>query len=279
MNALTHVQDTLLVLARSGSVVHQASEGHAKNASLREIARFINTTVLPRRLEITFSDRTLVHFFAQNRRLLQYSIVESCVEKNGSDVPRQPVLCTIQDGAAIAQALTALCHGRAIELRQIHIDPAMPVSTSPGITAATVRGVIDADDQSTVPLGLEVGLLELAEKFPDQVVAAMVIDAEDLIAIVGEDDQLFAMLDWAKAAFGEGIPRNCRPGLGLAFDGWCAVTWPGTLHGSLIIVRDPERIGMIRLEGSADDAVSHWADIMNGRQDHVDFALSVTSVC
>ena len=155
MTALSHIQSSLSDIARTGSLINQVPVMNDVDDTLRDIANFINTTVLPRCLQVTFSDQTRVRFGAHNRRLVQYSVSTNLDTQSHSNHALQPIVCASEDGAQIAQTLKSLCASKAILHKRIHEDPSMKAPMAPGVSAATILRFIDADGPSAGTKDLE----------------------------------------------------------------------------------------------------------------------------
>lgn len=248
MNTLPNIRDTLSAIARTGATLKTMPEFHAADDTLRYVAKHIDRTVLARHLQFTLPDHTHVQCDVQNRRLLRYSVTVNRNNDGHSDRAPDQFVCSPEDGETVSQNLRTLFAHKALQKLRIVDDPTIILPITPGVSASTILRTIDADAPPKPLFDLESCIAEFVESAPERILGAVVIRGEDIVAIHGSDEQLFAMLDWLNAAFGGSALHDFSGRSDLEMGGICAVDWCHPTPRSLLIARTPKQACLILVE-------------------------------
>lgn len=248
---MTHVQtvrDTLLATAQTGSLINAHMKPTEPNDTLRQVATCIDRTSLERRLQFTLSDNTVIAMDARNRRLLQFSATSkpSAADVQGAQTPT--IQCASEDGAEVAQRLSALLTDNTIVRQRVINDPAIAFPPTSGVSAASLLQCLDQDLLPRAPINLEALITGLIESTSATVLGACILTAEDILVIEGSDEQVLDMVDWAKPVLGVADTTSSDTFCKFQSGGVSALNWGGLAPSQLLIVNTAHLVGLILVE-------------------------------
>lgn len=148
------------------------------------------------------------------------------------------------------QNLRALFTNAAIAQLRVVEQPTLAGPKARGVSASAILETVHAVGVINTPKTLEDCVFEFVDEAPGNVVAAAVVTAEDIVAIHGADEQVFAMEDWAKEVFGTGATRDLAMISYLDAGEISSVYWRHPQSRHLLIIGPPEQMGLILIEGS-----------------------------
>lgn len=248
---MTHIQtvrETLLATAQIGSVINSSMVSTAPDDALQLFATCVDRTSLERRFRLTLSDTTEITVDARNRRLVRFSATSNANSghAHGQEVPE--TLCTSEDAMAVAQHLRALLDGHSIMRLHFVDDPAIVFPTTSGVSAAVILQCLDQCPRPPAPIDLEALLTGLIENATAQVLGACVLTSEDIFVIVGSDEQVLAMVDWAKPVLGACNAARSDASCKFQSGGICALNWGGPNPTQLLIVNAAQKTGLVLVD-------------------------------
>lgn len=225
MTQVQNVRDTLLATAQTGALVNTCPVSTDADDTLRHVAKCIDRTTLARRIQISLSDDTDLTLDVRNRRLLQFSTKSKPSLDRSNDLDQRETIFAPKDIAEIAQALTSLLKNSAIVRQRVVNDPTIMFPTTSGVSATAILQCIEESGRPNTTFDLVALLTKRIEDAPVQVLGACVLTSEDILAIYGSDEQLLAMVDWAKPVLenpsSKSFPISCQ----MQSDGACFINW------------------------------------------------------
>lgn len=248
---MTHVQrvrDTLLAAAQTGALVSTCPVSRDADDTLRYVATCINRTTLARRIQISFSNETYLALDVRNRRLLQFSTKSRSSIDCSNDMNQRDTICALKDIAEIAQRLSSLLKDSAILHHRVVNDPTIIFPTTSGVSATAILQCIEESGQPDATFDLVPFLTKRIEDAPAHVLGACVLTSEDILAICGSDEQLLAMVDWAKPVLENPststFPISCK----VQSDGACFIDWRLPTPRRLLILNASGQMVLVLVE-------------------------------
>lgn len=248
MTDIQAVRDTLLATAQSGSVINSPFVSTEPIDAMHQFAAHIDRTSLARRVHLKLSDTTEITLDARNRRLFQFCATSAARTDHALRQSAPMTLCTAEDSKEIAQHLKALLDGNSVVRHRIVDDPAITFPTTSGISTAVIFQHLDESPRRHGPINLEALLINLIEKTPSAVLGACVLASEEIVVIVGSDEQVLGMVEQAKPVLGGSdmalSPAPCTVQSG----GMCALNWGGPNTGQLLVINAGQKTGLVLVE-------------------------------
>lgn len=248
MNSVQKVRATLLATARTGAVVNASPVMTDADDTLRHVVTCIDRTCLERRIQISLSNDTDLTLYVRNRRLLRFSVASRSSLPRSNGLDQRDDICAPKDCAEILRRLASLFKDRTIVRQRIVDDPTIMFPTTSGVSATSFLRCIDESRRPNTTIDLVAFLTKCIEDATVPVLGACVLTSEDILAISGSDEQLLAMVDWAKSVLE--LPRTTTfpMSIKLQSDGACLINWSLPTPRRLLISRALEQIVLILVE-------------------------------